>query len=484
MSGASNPLPNAEAGSALPASEPYRPLSILALLGFVLGVLFALLILVGGLTALFQREPWLLPVAVFVVPLGTALLSWLARTRVLESEGALSGLSLANWGIGLSLACGLLYGAYYLATYLVVRQQASDIANRYVELLEKGEIDQAYLLTLKPLERQSAQQGPREALEISHNMPGQREPGEFSRFKQSRWVHILQSCSDRPRIAPLGVASWSHDRNGYVVTLLYRVDTSLGSFDLHVTALGEQSRSAAGKGRQWTIVASQTGEDPNSEKLSEEGEAFMRLAMSARNFASQWTSRAEQGQGMEMYLEALPRTQRERLRRASEVCQLQDAVAVLGSAPLALQDASCKELLEGYEAFSRGALVVADPKTFWAPAGSREKIIHKVKMLFDPHQAAAYRMNFGDKASPARSRSNGEIVYSFSVQLMLSDSQKRKPEYIVEAALRVGVPEDQITATPTPWRIVDLQLVSGHSAPASAAEGHPSQAPGAPAGLP
>jgi hypothetical protein len=465
MSEASDPVPNTALSPGPSEPEPYRPLSVLALIGFVLGGLYALLILVGGLVALFQRQPWLLPVWVFVVPLGAALLSWLARTRIRDSEGTLGGFALTRWGIGLSLVCGLLYGAYYLATYFAVRQQASAMGDQFVQLLQKGDLDQAFLLTRPPLERQDAQKDPRSALEIMHNIPGKSDMGPFSSFKQAEWVRFLQASSAEVRVRPQGVTTWSHDRSGYTVTLQYHVETTMASFDLQVMVLGKEMRGGSLKGRQWYISAENTGIATDSKHMTEQGGAFFKLSMDAMAHATLWMGLAERGQWIDMYLDTLPPSERPRLRRAGEISRLSDSAAVTGPAPLALQDDTSAELFKGYEDFVHGSLVHADDKAFWTTPGKREEILKKMKSLFDPKQSSGYRFRLAPNRVPGWTRANGELIYSFSVSLTTMDAQRRAPEYMVEANLKVAIPEDRTSETPPPWRVVQLELVAARAAP-------------------
>jgi len=185
--------------------EVYRPLSLLAVVGCALAVLYAFLVLVGGLltvgtasprllasllilaplggllAALLVRErrtsrvwlfaaygllgmvmllglggllayagtrPWLLHSMTWLLVATALLLSWLALTQIRASEDTLGGAELARWGIKLSLFFGLIYGAYRVSNTFAIYRQAGAAAEEFLELLKNGEMEQAFIRTL------------------------------------------------------------------------------------------------------------------------------------------------------------------------------------------------------------------------------------------------------------------------------------------------------------------------------------------------
>ncbi len=61
------------------APGAYSSVSIVAILGFVLSVLYALVVGLGGLVALFNRTPWILPIWTLVLPLVAVAVCFAAR---------------------------------------------------------------------------------------------------------------------------------------------------------------------------------------------------------------------------------------------------------------------------------------------------------------------------------------------------------------------------------------------------------------------
>src|SRR5436309_2834297 len=105
--------------------ETYRPLSMLAVAGFGLAVLYAVIVVGGGLISFFIRAPWLLSFWAVLLPLIAFAVSWVALQRIRDSEGTLGGESLAKTGVGLSVVFGLTYASYYTATRFAKIQQAT-----------------------------------------------------------------------------------------------------------------------------------------------------------------------------------------------------------------------------------------------------------------------------------------------------------------------------------------------------------------------
>src|SRR5438045_9663109 len=66
-------MPSAE------APEAYQPLSLLAIAGFLLCLLYALVVIGGGVVALLNHTPWLLPLWILLLPIVGVALDWGAR---------------------------------------------------------------------------------------------------------------------------------------------------------------------------------------------------------------------------------------------------------------------------------------------------------------------------------------------------------------------------------------------------------------------
>src|SRR5437870_503221 len=97
-----------------PPSEPpvYRPVAGLAIVGFALAGLFALIVVLGALVSFVRGMPLFLPDWLLVAPLAGFILSILGARQIRNSEGTRAGLKLTRYGLWLSAVCGLSYFVY------------------------------------------------------------------------------------------------------------------------------------------------------------------------------------------------------------------------------------------------------------------------------------------------------------------------------------------------------------------------------------
>src|SRR5215471_14396412 len=82
-----------------PAAEPqpYRPLSLLAVVAFGTAVVFAAVVGFGGLFAMINRTPWLLPMWMIFLPVLAIGTAFLARFQIRQSENTQTGGRLTTW---------------------------------------------------------------------------------------------------------------------------------------------------------------------------------------------------------------------------------------------------------------------------------------------------------------------------------------------------------------------------------------------------
>ncbi len=296
-----------------PEDPTYRPLSMLAVAGLSVSALYALTVVVGSVVAYFNRTPWLLPAWTVLIPLTGILLSWMAQGRIRESEGTLEGVKLTQWGIGLSLVFGLMYWAYFTATYFAVRQQALEEADRFLKLLSNGQTEKAFLYTLQPRPAESANL--RTQLEIQYNSPPDiNKQGKLTSFEQADYVHWLQMGGPEADVKQVGLKSWSYEKGGYQIVSLYRVATPALTFDLVVTLHGIESRLKDSPGRQWQVDTEGTGlAAATMLHFTPQGQSLRTLGQAGKTFADKWLAELTSGQPVQAYLDTLPAAERVRL---------------------------------------------------------------------------------------------------------------------------------------------------------------------------
>src|SRR4051812_44560892 len=105
-------------------NDTYRPLSGLALGGFVVNAVFTVLVSLSAIVALVNRAPLFFPVWIVGIAALGILLCYAGQNQIRASEGTRTGLGLARYGLVLGLFSGLGYLAYSLAIGLAVGQQA------------------------------------------------------------------------------------------------------------------------------------------------------------------------------------------------------------------------------------------------------------------------------------------------------------------------------------------------------------------------
>jgi hypothetical protein len=464
-----------------PAAPPYTPLtetpapysavSLLAILGFSVAVVYGAGLTVAALVALLQKTPLLIAWSL-LIPAAAAAVCAAAHLRIRNSEGALSGLALTRWGLGVSLVLGLLYVAYFTATYLAVSAQAKAFADQWFDDLAHDRIAEAYLLTLPP-PRPTVDDKLRAILELDYNRgaPGK---GGLSEFRRQLIVRHIQQGGAAAKVTYLGAQAPAFDKDGYHVDLSYRLESPAATIDVVVTVVGSESRSGDYAGRQWTMKPSRPGGPPT---YTAEGTRMLELATRAAKFAGDWIDKQKKafpdrngiGGPEDAYLSTLRAADRDGLTKAKD--KMRDAPDPSAVIKLRDDDPACKTFLDGFETYQKGSLIVADSKTFWAPDAPkgdktiREDIIEKARKLFDREPWDADTLQLTGSVPLHFQDADGER-FGFDMEIAV------KPDYAVEARLFVAndAPFDSAPA----WRIHSIELVSAKSA----AGGGPSQRPG------
>lgn len=406
------------------SSETYQPLSLLALAGFGLALLYSLTVLIGGLIALLARIPWLMPGWTFLLPLGILILCWAARTRIRNSEGTLSGLAFTTWGVRLAILFGLTYAAYYGFTFIAVRLQAVQFVDRFFEQIKQGHPDRAFLLAQgTPIKDSNSID--RDMLESRYNQPSPTPGGSgfFTRFYQERFVRFIEMDGEQAQITPRGVASWEYSKGGYRMTLNYHVSTSLVDFNLRVETFGRDPKPDEPKGPKWQILL--TGGESSIEgdmKPTPRGLEFLQKTRKAQEFASEWAAKAND--------------------------------------PDTLKPDERKRLSE---------LIRLDDKTFWAGKKQREDIKNRVRNTFQPAGAGKATFNLvlqpPATALPMLREGDGQTTALFDVTLSYFDDSGFKTLYLVNGRLIVSAPSGSAADSSSAWKVEALEIESGRTPP-------------------
>jgi hypothetical protein len=400
-----------------------QPRTLLLFAGLALLGLYAVPVGLGGLVA-FGQGPWLLWDWTMLVPLAAAALSWVALGRIRASEGTLSGAALCAWGIGLSLFFGVIYAAYRTATSLAVRRQADGFVQDWLGQLKQGNVDKAFLQTVTT----SPPNVTRESLEVQYNNPPPpAQTGAFSQFSLSDYVRLIRQAGPEARVQLLN-SSWDYEQGGYVVQLKYKVDTPVASFPLDVTVKGVEGRGKEFRGRQWQVVSGATGVPGRSFTFTDAGKALMEQSVSGRAFAQKWLGK------------------------------------------LAPQDGN------GRDDFPAGLVRTDD---FWAIPKFRDEIIEGVRAAFRPKGASPATISLLPVPVPAWTREGDRLRLFCDIQILLRDPQTRAPRFVAEGQLVVEGEAPPGAAPPASWRVERLDLIRGRTAPTGpGAQAHMPPGPG------
>jgi hypothetical protein len=449
--------------------EAYRSVSILAILGFTLACLYAVIIFAGAVISFaFTRTPWLLPISLaLAIPLIAAALCWVARGQILSSEGTLAGLPLTKWGMSISFIFALGYVAYFAATAVAVRQQAATFAGQYFEALQRGEIDRAFLLTRPPSSRPAEGTGQRDAIENELNdTPDPKMPGAYSDFYQKDYVRVLRQAGADAKVELLSVGDWDYREGGFKVPMRYLVKTPLVAFEMLVTVLSREGRGgkdargrAEAKGRQWIIVPAETRVE-SAYLLTHEGEAVIKRFASARQFAQDWAFKVSTGRDWDaIYLDCLPPEQRKTTQQLLE--RADPPMAATGVVPLLLSQQDCLAWLQKKAQLSGADFVRTDKQQFWADPQTREEMIASVRKVFQEgaRQGPPASVTLTAPPIPLWSSEGGKVRFGIDFQMLQLTKFKAEGVIYLETDAAKALPD------PSDWRIESIDMLRARSAP-------------------
>jgi hypothetical protein len=473
--------PGAIIGAPLPSQEAvYRSLSLAALGGLALGVLYSLMVVSGGLVALFHGQPYLMAVWTVLLPLASCVLCLLAIFRIRASEGVLTGDRLARWGLALSILVGLSYWTYYGVTFFIITRQAEAYGRIFLHELTQRKLETAYRLGLPFSDRQEVEADLRKDLEIRHNLGNEQGGwGMWSRFGHAEMVRLLSQGGPTTDVQTRGTISWEYKEGGYRVRLLFRVKTPLSHFDLVLVVQGTEGRHKEFEGRQWNVVFDESSVKEGSQTLTPRGEKLVKLNAQSSRTLDNWLQNLTSGRRDEAFLWTRPLPDRERLQKKfpadlgakdpyflllnGMTLGLPSSSVFLGRPLLGVSLASNVDLLRewylpGYREFTQGNLVRAEPQVFWAPSAEMAKaIIGEVKLLFGKAGNDLGRVLNRERTSIPILREDGDhILFGHDIRIRMPGSG-----FDIEGVILVDAGREDDTSPPAKMRIQALELVRG-----------------------
>jgi hypothetical protein len=499
-------------------ADPYRPLSLLALAGFLLAALYAILVTVGGLAVFAQYHPTLLKLLLVLVPTGAivlammigirgtsgiavftgkavvwvvvvlglgnlvaysgsnpwmmphsllawalvgaaALTCWGARARIAASENTLSGLALARWGLGLSLFFGVFYGLYLAGNIVAVRNQARDTVDEFLKLIAKDDLMQAFVRTLP---QGSRPVGPdsRDEIELKYNTPaasGSRE-GPFSAFCRTDIVRLVELGGEQTRFEP-GSIEQDFDKERYRMVLNYKISGPVGTYDAVISAIG-MAVGGSGK-RQWHVDPSGIRvifKPPNDENVQD----LFKTGLAAHSFVRDWAMRkVRMGDLDEAYMDTVPPEQREKQRNDC-LLAFPATGALTGVSCVPLRTSASKAYLEGRQAFAEGSLLI--DKEIWPRSGQRirDEVANVRKLFAGTLSTYITELEVPLANIPRIEASGKQAVVGITCHILFRRPEGGPPVYSIECEAAVEVP---IASMPmaSQMRIRSLRLLRGRT---------------------
>lgn len=240
---------------ALPSTAdttPYVPIAWSAVAAAGVAGLFAVLLVVLGISAFVNKKPLLIE-ELLVLPVIAVVLSFAARRLIRNAEGTRTGEGLANGAWWLALVLGLAYFAYLIAISFAVRREAASEVERWVALVQKGDAEDAFYQTIPPGGRQGVARNDRVLIRS-------RFGEELLAFRSTDLMKLARRSGEGEfKFTPTGVADWSY-KPGTIDCIFGGVVTCPeGRFPVMIGLKGVEGVTSTDAGRQWMIVRPQGG---------------------------------------------------------------------------------------------------------------------------------------------------------------------------------------------------------------------------------
>jgi hypothetical protein len=489
----------------------YRPISLLAIGSLVAAGLFTAFVLVTGGVALFYGAPIYMPPWILGLAILGAILAAAAGWRIRGSEGTLAGQALANWGWWLSIISGLGYAAFYGATVLAITQQADNFLrveapdSGFFPLLQKGKVEEAFLLTQPPARRATANLQDAKKMELQFDLPGGKgAKGLLSMFRGNDLIRMLADLGDRAQVKPLGVKEWVYGNKGFTVKRAYRINTPEVELDVLLPVMSSEG-DESGPGRNWFVMFF-----PSPSKVAMQltplGEMMTAYRQQARSIIKGWADKINLNHPdvrRLSYYDTLQPESRDKTKRLEAVCTamrlLGEPFAYFGQSrgaclPLISpgplfhwQDFDSWLYVPGYADFVAGKFI---DRTDWdkiAPDPDlRKRIRTQVMDSFygrnHPGRPPIVLRGSEESYTPYRKK-DGKIQilanYEMPVGMTAQDPMpKNVAEVTVTAEAReVGSKQEVESILPGEWRIVSVEITHLRQMPSGLLKLDPSQLP-------
>ena len=455
----------------------YRPLSGLAMASIVIAGFYALIVLAFASISFVSGTPVFLPPWGLVAPLTAIILAAAARRQIRSSEGARSGMALANWGWRLGLFFGITHAAIYVGTMLAVGMQAqSELKANFFDKLREGNLEDAYVFTLNPDQRATRD-------EIRQRFLGMEggKKGPFAKFREHDIVRALSHGADSTTES-LGIKSIDPSKDGYNVVQAYRIKCPEGEYVIQFSLRTKDSKDS--RKRRWQVLWKDTDTFVVSKELTPLGEKMQYWRVMAHQFAEKWRLQRSLGLIDLAFLDSCPpsvRQERSRQYFAGIMAMtLAGGAAAMGDAgqglplarfgPLLDKRLGCTLCMPGFELYSSGKFI--DQSEFEVSRKSREQILGDIYDNFLRPDVLGLRTEASLGMIRRVEGDSPHLRASISFEMGMRGDEGPKfagvADLIVESdrlpESEAGLPE---------WRAVALRLLSAGAPPTGGPPGGP-----------
>jgi hypothetical protein len=321
----------------------YQPLSLLAVAGLSVAVVYALVIVIGAGMALSKGEPFFLGLWALALPVAGAVLSGLGLWEIYNSEGTRAGLPLAKWGLGLSLVIGLAFFAYQTAVGDANKRQSNDFLTRkddggrdsgFLPRLSGSENDLriAFSFMLPASERANLRFTDDDMIRLDTPL-GSNPKGRWIQFQESPLVRAMRDTpDDKIKIEWLAVNEWSYENRAYHIVSTYRITTEEAVYKIPITVISIEP-SAEGEKRKWKVDNMGALQIVSRTEVGQKKYGYRQKALTfLDDHNTGWLSDLTRRKGLEVYLGTKRPEDRQRLRKlAAPVINRNPWLTLLGA---------------------------------------------------------------------------------------------------------------------------------------------------------
>jgi hypothetical protein len=227
----------------------YSPLSWYAMGAFVVSIIFAVLLVVLGLSAIIENKPfnesWLL-----LFPIIGIVLAFAGRRHIRNSEGTRTGEKYANWAWWICLLGALVYGANLIGIGYTIRSDAEGMFTRWTnKLVEADPTNPADTATAEAFYPITDAERRENFSSVDYKKMGALYPTQLPVFRQNKIFAILARNKGQCQFVSDGLQNWEQTPGQLECTLAGTLKTPEGDYPLLVPMLAKTGP----KGRAWQI---------------------------------------------------------------------------------------------------------------------------------------------------------------------------------------------------------------------------------------